>query len=73
MSHVEFFRIEHVLEAFVLREDCAFCTIKVMPPNLQSKNHYSQSEVVRGILDLVVLKMSRGIVYDLSLLHKNAT
>ena len=53
------------------REDCALHTIKVVSLDLQSKYYYSQFEVVCGIVDLVVLKLTRGIGNYLPLLHEN--
>ena len=65
--------IEDVLETFMTREDYALRTIKAVPLDIQSKYYCSQFKVVRGIVDLVILKLPRGIGYELSSLHKNAT
>ena len=73
LPHVQFFLIEDLLEAFVICEHCAFCTKKVMTLDIQSKNRCYQFKVMYGIVDFVVLKLSRGIGYNLSSLHKNAT
>ena len=58
MSHVELLLIENVLKTLMICEDGAFCAVKVVSTDLQSKHHCSEFEVVRGVIDLMSLELS---------------
>ena len=69
--HIQFLLGEQIFEAFMIKEKIKSFSIQVMPPNFKGKDNRSQFEIVRGIILLVWLQLSRSIGYNSAFLHQH--
>ncbi|GJZ53171.1 hypothetical protein Tco_0608056 [Tanacetum coccineum] len=69
LPHVEHLLVEDMLEALMVSENGAFCSIEAMSPNLQGKNYGSKFQVVRPVILHMLLELSRCLCDDFIPLH----
>ncbi|MFS7976364.1 hypothetical protein Hanom_Chr10g00891611 [Helianthus anomalus] len=62
-----------MLKALVVGINSAFSTVHVMPPYFERKHYGSQLQVVRRIILLVNLQLSRSISYQIVALHQHTS
>ena len=60
---------EHILKALMVSEYIYVNTIKVVSPDLECTRHCYKLEVMSLTVLIKNLKLSRGISYNLTLLH----
>lgn len=71
IGKIELFLGEHTLEARMLCEKIYVNTIQVMSPSVQFENDCFKLEIIRWLVLLMHLNVSRGIVYNLTLLYQH--
>ena len=64
---------EDMFQAFVVSVYVAFLAVQVMPPDLQSKHHCAEFQIMSGIVSLVSLELSGSIDNDFPMLHQYTT
>lgn len=64
---------EDMFEALVVRVNLEFLSVKVVPLGLESMNNFRQLQVVRRIVPLVNLELSRSKGHNSSLLHESTS
>lgn len=73
LMHVQLLLVKYVLETLVIGVNCATRTIKVMSPNLESKHHRLQFQIMGRLVSLINLQLRRGISNNFLALHQHTT